>query len=108
MDTLNSALEVVNEYIWTDWMLYILLATGLLFTLWSGFCQYKALTHGVSVTAGNYDAPDDPGAISHFQALSAALSATSSWGKRHRFLCFTYPCFRIHTSVFCHWSLIRT
>ena len=80
MDTLNSALEVVNGYIWTDWMLYILLATGLLFTLWSGFCQYKALTHGVSVTAGNYDAPDDPGAISHFQALSAALSATVGLG----------------------------
>ena len=80
MDAFNAALETVNGYIWTDWMLYILLAVGLLFTLWSGFSQYRALTHGVAVTAGKYDHPDDPGAISHFQALSAALSATVGLG----------------------------
>jgi AGCS family alanine or glycine:cation symporter len=80
MDAFNAALETVNGYIWTDWMLYILLAVGLLFTIWSGFCQYRAITHGVAVTAGKYDHPDDPGAISHFQALSAALSATVGLG----------------------------
>ncbi len=80
MDRFNDALETVNGYIWTDWMLYILLATGVLFTLWSGICQYRALTHGVAVTSGKYDNPDDPGAISHFQALSAALSATVGLG----------------------------
>jgi len=80
MDRFNEFLETVNGYIWTDWMLYILLATGLLFTLWSGICQYRALTHGVAVTTGKYDDPNDPGAISHFQALSAALSATVGLG----------------------------
>ncbi len=29
---------------------------------------------------GRYDDPDDPGAINHFQALSAALSATVGLG----------------------------
>jgi len=80
MDRFNDILELVNGFIWTDWMLYILLATGVLFTIWSGFCQYRALTHGVAVTSGKYDNPDDPGAISHFQALSAALSATVGLG----------------------------
>ena len=80
MDAFNDFLGEVNEVIWTDWMLYILLATGLLFTLWSGISQWRSLTHGVSVTAGRYDNPDDPGAISHFQALSAALSATVGLG----------------------------
>ncbi len=80
MDQFNEALETFNGYIWTDWMLYILLAVGLLFTIWSGFSQFRALTHGVAVTAGKYDNPDDPGAISHFQALSAALSATVGLG----------------------------
>jgi AGCS family alanine or glycine:cation symporter len=80
MDQLNETLETFNGYIWTDWMLYILLAVGLLFTIWSGFSQFRALTHGVAVTAGKYDNPDDPGAISHFQALSAALSATVGLG----------------------------
>jgi len=55
-------------------------ATGVVFTLWSGFAQYRALTHGVRVTRGDYDHRGDPGAISHFQALSAALSATVGLG----------------------------
>ncbi|MBT8422884.1 MAG: alanine:cation symporter family protein, partial [Gammaproteobacteria bacterium] len=50
------------------------------FTVWSGFSQYRALTHGVHVIRGRYDDPDDPGAINHFQALSTALSATVGLG----------------------------
>ncbi|MAT81694.1 MAG: hypothetical protein CMJ29_08615 [Phycisphaerae bacterium] len=80
MEAFNDFLGDINGIIWTDWMLYILLGTGVLFTLWSGFSQYRALTHGVAVTTGKYDNPDDPGAISHFQALSAALSATVGLG----------------------------
>ena len=80
MDRFNAVLESINGVIWADWVLYTVLAVGLLFTLWSGICQYRALTHGVAVTAGKYDEPDDPGAISHFQALSAALSATVGLG----------------------------
>ncbi len=52
----------------------------MLFTIWSGFCQYRALTHGTAVLRGLYDDPNDPGAINHFQALSAALSATVGLG----------------------------
>ncbi len=61
-------------------MLYAIVATGLLFTVWSGFSQYYALTHGSRVIRGVYDDADDPGAINHFQALSAALSATVGLG----------------------------
>ena len=80
MDRFNDVLEVVNGVIWADWVLYTVLGTGLLFTIWSGVCQYRALTHGVAVIAGRYDDPEDPGVISHFQALSAALSATGGLG----------------------------
>jgi AGCS family alanine or glycine:cation symporter len=38
------------------------------------------MTHGLAVVRGLYDDPDDPGAINHFQALSAALSATIGLG----------------------------
>lgn len=77
---LNDWLTAVNAVIWHDSVLYIVLAVGLLFTIWSGFCQYHALTHGVRVITGRYDDNRDPGAISHFQALSAALSATVGLG----------------------------
>ena len=57
-----------------------IVGTGILFTIWSGFSQYRALTHGPAVVRGIYDDPNDPGAINHFQALSAALSATVGLG----------------------------
>jgi len=73
-------LTTLNGIIWHDTVLIILLGTGVVFTIWSGFGQYRALTHGILVLRGSYDDPDDPGVISHFQALSAALSATVGLG----------------------------
>jgi AGCS family alanine or glycine:cation symporter len=75
-----KALDVINGVLWHDYVLYIVLAVGVLFTLWSGFCQFHALTHGVAVIRGKYDDKHDPGAINHFQALSAALSGTVGLG----------------------------
>jgi AGCS family alanine or glycine:cation symporter len=77
---MNHLLEVVNGVIWHTYVLYIVLAVGVLFTLWSGFSQYRALTHGVAVVRGKYDDKNDPGAINHFQALATALSATVGLG----------------------------
>jgi AGCS family alanine or glycine:cation symporter len=73
-------LDVVNEVLWHDAVLYSVLGVGVLFTLWSGFGQYRSLTHGVAAIRGRYDRAGDPGAINHFQALSAALSATVGLG----------------------------
>ena len=80
MDTFNRFMEAANGLLWHDSVLFVILGTGLLFTVWSGFSQYRALTHGFHVLRGRYDDPDDPGAINHFQALSAALSATVGLG----------------------------
>ncbi len=80
MTTFDRLISAANAILWHDYVLFALLATGLLFTIWSRFCQYHALTHGVRVIRGAYDNPGDPGAINHFQALSAALSATVGLG----------------------------
>ena len=82
MEALNGFINTLNGFLFHDFVVYALLATGLLFTIWSGFGQYRAVTHGVKVVRGKYDHhdPDEPGAISHFQALSAALSATVGLG----------------------------
>lgn len=77
---LETSVDAINGVLWADWVLYILLGTGILFTIWSGFCQYRALTHGSRVIRGDYDRKSDPGAINHFQALSSALSATVGLG----------------------------
>ena len=70
----------INGVIWHEYVLYTVLGVGVLFTIWSGFGQFRSLTHGVSVIRGKYDRKEDPGAINHFQALSAALSATVGLG----------------------------
>lgn len=80
MDQFNEILGAINGILWHDAVLFIVLGVGVLFTLWSGFCQYRALTHGGAVVRGKYDKKSDPGAINHFQALSAALSATVGLG----------------------------
>ena len=80
MGEFSAFLAELNAVLWHEYVLYAIVGTGILFTIWSGFCQYRALTHGPRVIRGVYDDPDDPGAINHFQALSAALSATVGLG----------------------------
>ena len=80
MAEFSAFLAALNGILWHEYVLYAIVGTGILFTVWSGFCQYRALTHGPRVLRGVYDDPNDPGAINHFQALSAALSATVGLG----------------------------
>jgi len=80
MEDFKQLIGTINGVIWHDAVLYVVLGVGILFTVWSGFGQYRALTHGVSAVRGKFDHKTDPGAISHFQALSTALSATVGLG----------------------------
>ena len=66
---MNTFLNTLNSILWHPYVLFLLLGTGILFTFWSGFCQYRALTHGIRVTRGIYDQPGDPGAINHFLSI---------------------------------------
>jgi alanine or glycine:cation symporter, AGCS family len=80
MEQINAWMEAINGILWHDGVLVAVLLTGVVLTVWSRFGQYRAITHGYQVIRGRYDEPDDPGAINHFQALSAALSATVGLG----------------------------
>lgn len=80
MHSINDFINMLNGYMFHMNVVWALVFTGALYTVWSVFGQYRALTHGVKVVRGAYDDKDDPGAINHFQALSAALSATVGLG----------------------------
>ncbi len=69
----------VGEYS-IPWVVILLLGTGLFLTLYLGFIQFRRLGHGIAVTSGKYDDPDEPGDVPHFQALTTALSATVGIG----------------------------
>jgi AGCS family alanine or glycine:cation symporter len=80
MQGFTDIITAINNVLWANWVLYVILGTGVLYTFWSVFSQYRSITHGTQVLRGKYDDSHDPGAISHFQALSAALSATVGLG----------------------------
>lgn len=61
-------------------MVILLLGIGGYLTLRLGFVQIKRLGHGAAVATGKYDDPEDEGDVTHFQALSTALSATVGIG----------------------------
>ncbi len=61
MDAVNNFMSAINAFLWHDIVLYLLLGTGIFFTFYSGFCQYRAITHGTRVLRGSYDDPNDPG-----------------------------------------------
>jgi alanine or glycine:cation symporter, AGCS family len=76
-----ALLERINAVMLSVPVLATLLGTGVLFTLWSGFSQYRSLTHGVALVAGRgIDTRQGTGALTHFQALSTALSGTVGLG----------------------------
>lgn len=61
-------------------LIFILLGSGLFVTFRLRWIQIRKLRHSFDVVSGKYDDPDDKGDVTHFQALSAALSATIGIG----------------------------
>jgi len=53
---------------------------AIVFTLRMGFINIRGFKHAIDVTRGKYSNPEDKGEVSHFQALTAALSATVGLG----------------------------
>ena len=59
---------------------FLLLGTGLFFTLYLKFPQVRFFGHAWRVVRGKYDRKGDEGDASHFQALSTAMSGTVGTG----------------------------
>ncbi|MCB0639895.1 MAG: alanine:cation symporter family protein [Lewinella sp.] len=57
-----------------------LVVGAIIFTLYMGVPQFMAFRHALDVVRGKYDDPNDSGEVSHFQALTAALSGTVGVG----------------------------
>ena len=95
MDQVDSVVGVINGWIeaffFADVLFFDpdhtlplaviwLVMGGIFFTLRMGFVNIRAFKHAVNITRGVYSNPSDPGEVSHFQALSTALSATVGLG----------------------------
>jgi|SRR5665647_172146 len=81
MRQLNEFLATIDNYIGgSQWFVYLLLGTGLFFTIYLKFPQFRYLKYAVKIVMGKFDRPSDKGDASHFQALTAALSGTVGTG----------------------------
>lgn len=80
MHTLDRILAVAVDYAWGTPLLILLVGGGTALTLLSRFLPFFRARHALDILRGKYDRPDDPGQISHFQALSTALSSTIGMG----------------------------
>ena len=57
-----------------------LIIGAVVFTLYMGFINIRGFKHAIQIVRGKYDNPNDKGEVSHFQALTTALSATVGLG----------------------------
>lgn len=80
MENLIAFLDKVDGYVWGPFLIIFLLFTGIFLTIRNRFIQIRKFGHGVGLITGRYEDPRDEGEITHFQALSAALSATIGTG----------------------------
>lgn len=81
MQELNEILGTIDGYIGgSSWFVYLLLGTGVFFTVYLKFPQIRYFGFALSIVKGKFDKPDDEGDTSHFQALATALSGTVGTG----------------------------
>ncbi len=57
-----------------------LIGGGLFFTLYLRFINIRGFSHALRLVSGRFATDDDPGEISHFQALTTAVSGTVGIG----------------------------
>ena len=70
---IGGGMEVPFVLIW-------LLLGAVIFTVYNGFVNITAFRHALDVVRGKFDDPNHKGEVSHFQALTAALSGTVGVG----------------------------
>lgn len=81
LESLTNFTGQISGLLWgSPITLLALLGTGVYLTIRLRFVQVTGFKHSVQLISGKYDNPDDHGEVSHFQALSTALSATIGTG----------------------------
>ncbi len=80
LKTLESLVAGFSSWVW-DWpLLVLLIGGGLFFLCYSRFTPFWYFKHAIDILRGKYDQKNDPGQLSHFQALSSAIAATVGMG----------------------------
>jgi AGCS family alanine or glycine:cation symporter len=77
---LKDILGSIDSFMWGPVTIVLLVGTGIFITLLVKVIQVRRFVYAWKIISGKFDNPEDKGEITHFQALSAALSATIGTG----------------------------
>ncbi len=80
MQKLDQLIADFASFVWGLPLIILLIGGGLYLLILSKFLPFRYIGHAIQVLRGKYDNPNDLGQISHFQALSTALSSTIGMG----------------------------
>ena len=69
-----------TETLSIPFILLWLVAGAIIFSFYLKFIQFTGFRHAINIIKGKYTNEDDPGQVTHFQALTAALSGTVGLG----------------------------
>ncbi|BDD03349.1 alanine/glycine:cation symporter family protein [Aureibacter tunicatorum] len=70
----------LNENVSIPLVVVWLMVASIVFTVYFNFINIRGFKHAIDVVRGKYDDPNDTGEVSHFQALTTALSGTVGIG----------------------------
>jgi len=79
-DAIDGFMASLANFLWGTPLVILLLGGGFYFSIISRLVPFAYLRHAIDILLGKYDSEDDPGQITHFQALSSALSSTVGMG----------------------------
>lgn len=80
MQQLEALLSNIAGMIWTYPVVILCLGLSVFYSFRLKFVQFSGFKHAIKLIQGKYDDPNEEGQITHFQALSAALSGTIGIG----------------------------
>lgn len=80
MEKINQFISQLASFAWGLPLLILLIGGGLYLIIRIRFLPFLYLGHALNVLRGKYDNENDAGEITHFQALTTALSATVGMG----------------------------
>lgn len=79
-EAISQFLSTTVDILWGIPLVVLLVGSGIIFTFLLKGIQFRGFLHSIKCISGKYDNPNEPGEITHFQALCTALSATVGLG----------------------------
>ena len=77
---IDNLMSTIAGALWATPLVILLLGGGIFFSIYCKLTPLRYFKHSIDILIGKYDSKDDPGQITHFEALSSALASTVGMG----------------------------